>query len=608
MAKGRTECHQARTQRDAAGLWETLPTSSAKPDVADRFEQIVHQNPLALLSGLERRKKASRSDIDNTQRATMERQDRERYAVLLAGFIREADLPVVKHLSGVMDADVWLKVFGRRRSRTLRNRYKDWTNFRRWLEVTHGRAWPAGIADLIDYSKERLSEGCGKTVLDAFQASLAVLEQVGRVSEPDMLSRDPTWISYLAATTADLKAAAPPARQAPMITVATIVALELYVISSDEPAYLRGIAWIALLMVYCSLRTDAVQGILPNSCVLSNLGFKAVLGRTKTTGADRRNHLVPIFIERSISLAGVEWLEVGFTLWKGWATERDFMVPRRAGDWSGPTSHHIKAGVLGGYVREVYKRLYTPKYEEGTYRSNRLRMLMTEDAHAFFTGHSPRNWMTSVAAAIKIGADRRDFLGRWLIGGAGSAEYTRTARQIIHDIQITVCKSIACGVGETFDEAEALQELKIFVDQRGKSGGLARRRHDILKSYKGKVCLGLSWPTLALKPEPDRQDDGLDFQVLPAKPARYFISISRKTGRRRLHLNGPCHVKPNQCRQVEYLDEVHLDLLDSICRDCKHRLRRDHGVEDKGDSSSESGSSSDSKSSDEQRQVSPRFR
>ena len=208
----------------------------------------------------------------------------EKYAVLLAGDIREADLPVVKHLSGVMDADVWLKVFGRRRSRTLRNRYKDWTKFRRWLEVTHGRTWPAGIADLIDYSKERLSEGCGKTVLDAFQASLAVLEQVGRVSEPDMLSRDPTWISYLAATTADLKAAAPPVRQAPMITVATIAAPESHVISSDEPAYLRGMAWIALLMVYCSLRTDDVQGMLPNSCVLSNLGFKAVLGRTKTRG------------------------------------------------------------------------------------------------------------------------------------------------------------------------------------------------------------------------------------------------------------------------------------------------------------------------------------
>ena len=115
-----------------------------------------------------------------------------------------------------------------------------------------------------------------------------------------MLSRDPTWITYLAATAADLKAAAPPVRQAPTITVATIVALELYVISSDEPAYLRGIAWIALLMVYCSLRTDDAQGILPNSCVLSNLGFKAVLGRTKTTGADRRNHLVLIFIERGI--------------------------------------------------------------------------------------------------------------------------------------------------------------------------------------------------------------------------------------------------------------------------------------------------------------------
>ena len=77
---------------------------------------------------------------------------------------------------------------------------------------------------------------------------------------------------------------------------------------------------------------------------------------------------------------------------------------------------------------------------------------------------------------------------------------------------------------------------------------------------------------------------------------RFFISISRKTGHRRLHLNGPCHVKPVHCTKVEFVDRVVLEQIDSICRDCKHRLRDEQGADDGQDSSSESGSTSDSSS------------
>ena len=35
----------------------------------------------------------------------------------------------------------------------------------------------------------------------------------------------------------------------------------------------------------------------------------------------------------------------------------------------------------------------------------------------------------------------------WLIGEAGSAEYTRTFRQIICKLQVAACKAITCGEG-----------------------------------------------------------------------------------------------------------------------------------------------------------------
>ena len=71
---------------------------------------------------------------------------------------------------------------------------------------------------------------------------------------------------------------------------------------------------------------------------------------------------------------------------------------------------------------------------------------MGEGAHSHFTGHSPRNFMPSVAAAIGISKDDRDFLGRWLINRMkGSADYTRTSREVVLRVQQAVCRSILEG-------------------------------------------------------------------------------------------------------------------------------------------------------------------
>ena len=192
---------------------------------------------------------------------------------------------------------------------------------------------------------------------------------------------------------------------------------------------------------------------------LTDAGFRAVLGRTKTMGSDRRNHEVPIFIQRNTSLAGVPWLEEGFQIWKGLETPRDYFVPVWNADGSATTEHYAKPALVSTYIRDVYRKLYTPKLEAGKFRPNTSRLLLVENSAAFFTGHSPRNWMPSVAAALGYRSDERDFLGRWLIGGAGAAEYTRTARQVVHNMQVAACKAITCGLGgmyDMYDEEESL--------------------------------------------------------------------------------------------------------------------------------------------------------
>ena len=42
-------------------------------------------------------------------------------------------------------------------------------------------------------------------------------------------------------------------------------------------------------------------------------------------------------------------------------------------------------------------------------------LLLPDGLEQFFTGHSPRNFMTSVAAVLGFSKDQRAYLGRWTI-------------------------------------------------------------------------------------------------------------------------------------------------------------------------------------------------
>ncbi|CAE7351564.1 unnamed protein product [Symbiodinium sp. CCMP2592] len=539
------------------GMWEVLPQQRVVPKLTDTFDELARSNPLVLLPALQRKRRLLRENTDATQRAKEEQLAKKKYALQLAGILKEAKLPLVQQLEGVdQPEEVWPRIFGTRRSKTLRNRLKAWQPFRTWLQCVHDVQWPTSVRQLIDYSNERFQSECGKTVLNSFQASLAVLEQVGKVAETQRLSSDTTWLAHLKSLTADLVGEQAPVQQAPMMTVAMIISLELHIAREDEPEYVRAMAFVALLAVYGSMRMDDLQGILPATMRLTAQGFRATLGRTKTTGADRRNKEVTVFIHRQAGLSGFDWLGEGFALWKKYTQPRDYLVMTARDDWKGPTKHFAKTEVVAGYVREVFKRLATPKFQDGAYRLNLQRYLLVEGAQGFFTGHSPRNWLTSAAAVLGWSKDQRDFLGRWLIGGSGSADYTRTSREVVRRIQIGVCRAIVTGQGGEYQEIEALEELKAYVDERGGSGALARRRHDIFRTVGGARCLGNKWPVIELDDaDASEEEEAAEALTVEGSATKYFISISRKTGHRRLHLNGcDTYLTDSQCARTAARD------------------------------------------------------
>ena len=107
--------------------------------------------------------------------------------------------------------------------------------------------------------RERLAQGRGKTVLNGFQAALVVLETTGRVQE-GTLSRDKTWSAQLAAITEELERDQPGVRQAPMLTVAAVVALKIFTTMASEPAYESSQPYLTEAVLSAARAVSVLQG------------------------------------------------------------------------------------------------------------------------------------------------------------------------------------------------------------------------------------------------------------------------------------------------------------------------------------------------------------
>ena len=71
----------------------------------------------------------------------------------------------------------WLRLFGNRRSKTLRNRAMSWKGFRAWLQVALGEVWPSDVGCILKYLEERHEvQPLRKTTPGALLSSLSLLE------------------------------------------------------------------------------------------------------------------------------------------------------------------------------------------------------------------------------------------------------------------------------------------------------------------------------------------------------------------------------------------------------------------------------------------------
>ena len=193
------------------------------------------------------------------------------------------------------------------------------------------------------------------------------------------------------------------------------------------------------------------------------------------------------------------------------------------------------------------------------------------------------------------------------MGMVSSEEYVRTSRQVVFKIQRAVNRSIVEGRPEPYFEDEAIQKLCEAAQSSGANPNRIKKRHTVLSDWSGSHSLGGTFPTLGVLPDDWQDLDETDeaqvelrdkVATLAAKEnqlepqtTKYFITISRRTSLRRLHLTG-CFVKPDRCCEVLCLDEITSDNFDTICQACKRKMVLECGREDGAESSATASSSS----------------
>ncbi len=514
---------------------------------------------------------ASKSELENAAR--------EAWLAELVGFLKEAELPICRILEGTSEPLTLIRrSFGSRRMKTLRNRARAWRKVREWLIAFKGRPFPFDVSDMLDFLLFLTQEGAPSSRINEVAAALSVLEDAGQVPEDVKISSCRLWKQAFKSRQSELEVGRTETKRAPPLSTAMLISLEIMVCDEDRPTYMRALAWVVLLCVWACMRIDDLLGLDPKRMTLGGRGLRGFLVRTKTTGPGKNVKEVPFYVARKISISGHDWLKVGHDIWESFGClDRDYFVFVAGSDFSDPIQRFASTDRIASYVRLIFAELdqpFRPRFSKWQVKQG--TRLVQGAGVMFWSGHSMRHYLPSVAAAINIGKDQRDYVGRWHVNFHKSADYVHTSRQIVVQVQQQVNRSL-CEGDPGYDESELWDELSSFLKSRGEQAEVMVGRHRIFKDGTKGPFLGGLWPMLdELGLEGTRQvpEETPATSQVPAEPVDqvsdppYFVSISRRSGFRRLRKNYCCGVMPWQCYKVEWVHEVKSNTADAHCKHC----------------------------------------
>jgi len=590
--------------------------------------------------------KAKLGDGASGARAAREALERDRWVDRLVTILRAERMPRVVAAEATLDPGGALRrCAGASRGRTLRAHVRHAERLREWLWLARGHTWPQCGAEVVDYLEDRVATGCGRTVPKSIVQGLAFVEEKGEVRPEGRIAAT----ALLRTTLADLEvrggANAPPRKKAPAFLAIHIVALELLVKRQEAPLYLRAVAWVKLLKIWGSLRSDDLCGLPPSSMQLTRGGLRGSLDRTKTSGPGRKTRWLPVFVSPKAFVVYKDWLAAGWEVWQGdgFNFARDYFQPQPMGNWEGVVRRealphpHMRAASL-----QVMAELRIPVWRPDAGWAEGEAWLVPGAEVGYLKEHSERNFLTSAAAQLGIEKSQRDFLGRWL--PEQSDDYVRTAQGVVHRIQRKVADALRRGAVE-LDEgpeltayadwirdrcgeeaAETAMIRMIWVPARGakraRLGGAAEGGEpseedgpeDFLEGWDGdaepeEAAVGSEDGSGGEESEDNVGDAGTaaaggelrgeDLLVTevrePAAGELYWVGWTRKHKHSCLHIVGGCWRKPGiDVLDIEFRCEP-LEEPDGYCRQCwgKTDTKEDEKEEEEMDTADESSSTSE---------------
>eukprot|EP00435_Cladocopium_sp_Y103_P013651 s235_g3.t1 len=572
------------------------------------------------------RRRRRATDLDLPEGAADEIQQREKLRWekesqrVVALLEENMDLPIVKGAEDSMQPEEYLKsAVGAYRSSTLRKRLAEWAKYVLWLETVHRVRWPSRVAHTVDYLTELRLVGAPPSVPQAFATTLAFFERAAGIRQEQRLSEDPSFRRALDHTNKEMESERPDKRQAPILPLKVIAAMELLVMNPAAETFVRFAAWTKLIKLWTASRTDDLQGITLRKLKFTKAGLHGIFWKTKVSGPGKKNKILPFMVNARVSVTGLPWLKTGMDiLEERYWYPRDYLVPMYPESLEDlerrrPASYEDFALM----TRLVYSRLKDAQFDGNRWVGGRSPLLLPE-LYRLWTEHSERNWLVTIAASTGIHREERQALGRWAVRES-SDEYIRAAQRIVSRVQAEVlarlradrewdlrhsgldaveeyirsCKYDSHSIERQLEKLQ-VPELWTPMEKDDSFLAMVRRPKHVEPDEVGAEAME-EQPEERLPPvqeileerpqldDPGDEEDDVDI------PGKFFIAINVRTRHRKLHIWGKCGTKPG-CNFSAY--EPH-DVLrgveyHSLCGHCwKDKVPGDDETSSSSSSSTE---------------------
>ena len=171
---------------------------------------------------------------DPNSRKAIEVLERERWGGKIAEALILADAPVCSQaaLAGNPMAAL-MGMINRKRSRTLRARYKAWVKIRLWLNCNFDVEWPQHVGHMLDYLHDLENSGCPKSTPVAVSGGLGYMEKVGGFLQVQCISFTVLWRDNVNGLKLRLQeeSGGTIVCKAPQPFVSQLISMELYIVS-----------------------------------------------------------------------------------------------------------------------------------------------------------------------------------------------------------------------------------------------------------------------------------------------------------------------------------------------------------------------------------------